>query len=128
LTRRMPLFLLPLISIGLLSGCKPKSTIETLSGPVATQSAPDSAAQNDIAPDDPIWDLVAKRQAYLDRVEQNRSGQNDARSCQKAVPGTNHRVKVDTSACTQDQLRAEWDAARNQGFDRAAQMMRDRKQ
>jgi hypothetical protein len=125
----MLFFLLPLISIGPLSGCKPKSTLETLSGPVASiQSAPDPVAQNDIAPDDPIWDVIAKRQAHLNRVEQNRTGHNDARSCQKAIPGPNHRVKIDASACTPDQLHAEYDAERSQLMDRASQMMRDRKQ
>jgi len=121
------LFILSLVSaLCLFSGCKSNSS-QQANAPAATQPAADSAPPEDIAPDDPIWNLVSQKQAHLDRVEQNRTGHNDARSCQKAVPGANHRVKVDSSACTQDQLHAEWDADRAQLFERANQMMRDRR-
>jgi hypothetical protein len=118
--------LLPLVALCLFSGCKSNSA-QQAKAPAATQAAADSAPPEDIAADDPIWNLVSQRQAHLDRVEQNRTGHNDARSCQKAVPGPNHRVKVDSSACTQDQLHAEWDADRAQLFESAKQMMRDRR-
>jgi hypothetical protein len=125
-TKRFLTILLTLAALCLFSGCKSNSA-QQASTPAATQPAADAASPEDIAPDDPIWNLVWQKQAHLDRVEQNRTGHNDARSCQKAVPGPNHRVKVDASACTQDQLHAEWDAERSQLFERANQMMRDRR-
>lgn len=129
MTRRTLSILLPLVAIGLLSGCQSNSTGQANPAPAAaTQTAADTAAPEDIASDDPIWDAIAKRQAHLDRVEKNRTGHNDARSCQKAVPGPHHRVKVDTAGCTPDQLRVEWDADRNQLLDRASQMRRVRKE
>jgi len=127
-TRQTVFSLLVLGGVCLLSGCRSNSAQQANPAPAAaTQADADNAPPEDIAPDDPIWDLVSKKQAHLDRVEQNRTGQSDARSCQKAVPGPRHRVKVETSGCTQDQLRAEWDADRAQLLDRASQMMRDRK-
>jgi hypothetical protein len=118
----LPLFTLCTIAVCALSSCN-NSVTPANSAPTA-QPAADAAPPDDIPPVDPIWDAMAKKQAHLDQVEKIRTGNSDAVSCQKAVPGLHRAMKVDTSHCNAVQLRIEKQAEHDQLFDHMVKTLR----
>ncbi len=126
-TKRILFGLLPLLTVCLLavctlSGCNHPA--EQANPAPAAGPAADAAPPDDIPPVDPIWDALAKKQAYLDQVERNRTGNSDTVSCQKVVVGPQRSVKVDTSRCNSVQLRIEQRAAHDQLFDKMVKTLR----
>lgn len=118
------ILILFLAAVSLLTACNPTSADQAAPAPVATvqpaavQSANDAGPPDAIPAVDPIWDAMAKRQAYLDKVEKIRTGNDAAVSCQKVGHVFSHRIVVDTSRCNPIQLRIEKDAAHQQMFDK----------
>ena len=120
----LPLFAVCMLAICMLSGCN-NSAEPANPAPAATaQPAADAAPPDDIPPVDPIWDAMAKKQAHLDQVEKIRTGNSDAVSCQKAVPGPHRTMKIDTSHCNSVQLRIEKQAEHDQLFDKMVKTLR----
>ncbi len=118
-------FLIPfLTAVSLLTACNSPSADQPAPAPVAAvqpaavQSANDAGPPDAIPAVDPIWDAMAKKQAYLDAIEKIRTGNDAAVSCQKVGHSFPHRIVVDTSRCNPIQLRIEKDAAHQQLFDK----------
>jgi hypothetical protein len=121
---RRILFPFLLTTIALFIACSSPSVDQSAPAPAgavqaaAVQSASDAGPPDAIPAVDPIWDAMAKRQAYLDEVEKIRTGNDAAVSCQKVGHVFSHRIVVDTSRCNPIQLRIEKDAAHQQMFDK----------
>ena len=107
-----------LVAVSLLTACQSQSADHPAPAPAAVQSATDAGPPDEIPPVHPIWDAMAKKQAYLDKVEKIRTGNDDAVSCQKVGHVFPHSIVVDTSRCNPIQLRLEQDAAHQQLFEK----------
>ena len=106
------------MAVSLFTACNSPSAEKPNPGPAVVQSATDAGPPDEIPPVHPIWNAMASRQAYLDKVEKVRTGNDDAVSCQKVGHVFPHRIVVDTSRCNPIQLRLEQDAAHQQLFDK----------
>ena len=124
LSTLLSFFAICILAICTLTGCNNSARPDNPAATAAAQPAADATPADEIPPVDPIWDAMAKKQAHLDQVEKIRTGNSDAVSCQKAVPGPHRSMRVDTSHCNSVQLRIEKQAEHDQLFDKMVKTLR----
>lgn len=118
------LFPFLLATAALFAACNSTTAGKPSVAPPVVQAATDAGPPDAIPPVDPIWNAMVNKQAYLDKVERIRTGDDDAFSCQKVGHTFPHRIVVDTSRCNPIQLRLEQDAAHQQMFDKMVKTLR----